>query len=45
MIHAGQKMAIRVEMTWLLAAGFIKAVYYPEQLGNLVLVRKNNKEW
>ena len=34
-----------VEITWLLAAGFIKEVYYPEWLANPVLVQKKNKEW
>jgi hypothetical protein len=37
--------AIRAEITWLLAIGFIKEVYHPEWLANLVLVRKKNKEW
>ena len=40
-----KKEAIRVEITWLLAASFIKEVYHPEWLANLVLVRKKNKEW
>ena len=40
-----KKEAIRVEVTWLLAAGFIKEVYHLEWLANLVLVRKKNKEW
>ena len=35
-----KKEAIRVEVTWLLAAGFIKEVYHPEWLANPVLVRK-----
>jgi hypothetical protein len=39
-----QKEAIRVEVTRLLAASFIKEVYHPEWLANLVLVRKKNKE-
>ena len=37
--------AIRVEVTWLLAASFIKEVYHPEWLANTVLVRKKKKEW
>ena len=37
--------AIRVEITWLLAAGFIKEVSHPDWLANLVLIRKKNKEW
>ena len=35
-----KKKAIRVEITRLLAAGFIKEVYHPEWLANLVLVQK-----
>ena len=35
-----KKEAIRVEITWLLATGFIKEVYHPEWLANPVLVRK-----
>ena len=34
--------AIRVEVTRLLAAGFIKEVYHPEWLANPVLVCKKN---
>jgi hypothetical protein len=33
-----KKEAIRVEIKWLLAAGFIKEVYHPDWLANLVLV-------
>ena len=40
-----KKEAIRVEVTRLLAAGFIKEVYHPEWLANPVLVRKKNNEW
>jgi hypothetical protein len=40
-----KKEAIRVEVNWLLVAGFIKEVYHPEWLANLVLVRKKNNEW
>ena len=40
-----KKEAIRVEIKWLLAAGFIKEVYHPDRLANPVLVRKKNKEW
>ena len=39
------KEAIRVEIKWLLAVGFIKEVYNPEWLANPVLVQKKNKEW
>jgi hypothetical protein len=39
-----KKEAIRVEVTWLLAAGFIKEVYHPDWLANPVLVRKKNNE-
>ena len=40
-----KKDAIRVEIKWLLAAGFIKEVYHPEWLANPILVQKKNKEW
>jgi hypothetical protein len=40
-----KKEAIRVEVTRLLAAGFIKEVYHPDWLANLVLVRKKNNKW
>jgi hypothetical protein len=39
-----RKEVIRVEVTKLLAAGFIKE-YNPEWLANPVLVQKKNKEW
>ena len=39
-----KKEAIRVEIKYLLAAGFIKEVYHPEWLENHVLVQKKNKE-
>jgi hypothetical protein len=39
-----KKEAIRTEVTWLLAAGFIKEVYHPDWLANPVLVRKKNNE-
>ena len=42
-IHTGQKETIRVEITRLLAADFIKEVYHMEWLANLVLVRKKIK--
>ena len=38
-----KKEAIRVEIKWLQAAGFIKEVYHPEWLANPVLVQKKNK--
>jgi len=34
-----------MEVTWLLAVRFIKEVYHPDWLANLVLVRKKNNEW
>jgi hypothetical protein len=40
-----KKEAIRVEVTWLLAAGFIKEVCHTDWLANPVLVRKKNNEW
>jgi len=39
-----KKEAIRTEITRLLEAGFIKEVYHPDWLNNLVLVRKKNNE-
>ena len=33
-----KKEAIRVEIKWLLATGFIKEVYHPEWLANPVLI-------
>ena len=38
-----KKEAIRVEIKWLLAIGFIKEVYHPEWLANPVLVQKRIK--
>ena len=38
-----KKEAIRVEIKWLLAAGFIKEVYRPEWLANPVLDKKRIK--
>jgi len=40
-----KKEDIRIESTRLLAARFIKEVYHPDWLANLVLVRKKNNEW
>jgi hypothetical protein len=40
-----KKEAIRVEVTRLLAARFIKEVYHLEWLANPVLVHKKNNEW
>ena len=40
-----RKEAIRVEVTRLLAAGFIREVAHPDWLANPVLVKKKNGEW
>ena len=40
-----RKEAIRVEVTWLLAASFIREITHPEWLANPVLVKKKNGEW
>ena len=40
-----RKEAIRVEVTRLLAAGFIREVTHPDWLANPVLVRKKNGGW
>ena len=37
--------AITKEVTKLLTAGFIREVYYPEWLANVVLVKKANGKW
>jgi hypothetical protein len=39
-----KKKAIRAEVTWLLAAGFIREVHHLKWLANLVFVRKKNKK-
>jgi hypothetical protein len=40
-----KKEAIRAEVTWFLAARFIKEVYHPDWLANPILVHKKNNEW
>ena len=41
-----KKVAIKKEITKLLAAGFIKEILHPDWLANLVLIQKKNlKEW
>ena len=40
-----RKDAIREEITKLLAARFIKDVFHPNWLANLVLVKKKNGKW
>jgi len=40
-----RKEAIRVEVTWLLAASFIREVAHSDWLANPVLVKKKNDEW
>ena len=40
-----RKEAIRVEVTWLLAACFIREVAHPNWLANPVLLKKKNSEW
>ena len=40
-----RKEAIRVEVTRLLAAGFIREVTHPEWLANQLIVKKKNGEW
>jgi hypothetical protein len=41
-----KREAIKKELAKLLAAGFIKEVYHPERLANLVLfLKNNNNEW
>src|SRR3954463_9558741 len=37
--------SIGEEIAWLLAAGFIMEVFYPEWLTNPVLVLKKNRTW
>ena len=45
MIAQDRKEAIRVEVTRLLAAGFIREVGHLDWLANPVLVKKKNGEW
>jgi hypothetical protein len=40
-----KRRAIGEEIHKLLAAGFIKEVFHPEWLANLVLVKKKNGKW
>jgi hypothetical protein len=37
--------ATKAEMQWLLDAGFIREVTYPQWLGNVVMVQKKSKKW
>ena len=37
--------AVMEEVEKLLAAGFIREVYYPEQLANVFMVKKSNGKW
>ena len=40
-----KKEVIKVKITKLLAAGFIKEVYHPEWLANPILAEKRNGKW
>ena len=40
-----QNQAIMDEVNKLLAAGFIREVYYPDWLVNVVLMKKTNGKW
>jgi hypothetical protein len=40
-----KRKAIGEEIAWLLAAGFIMEVFYPDWLANLVLVLKKRNTW
>ena len=40
-----RNQAITDEVNKLLSAGFIREVYYPEWLANVVLVKKANGKW
>ena len=40
-----RKEAIRDELTKLTATNFIREVYHPDWLANLVLVKKKNGKW
>lgn len=37
--------AIKEEVEKLLAAGFVRKVYYPDWLANVVMVQKPNRKW
>jgi hypothetical protein len=39
------KQGLRIEIVKLLAASFIKEVFHPEWLANLVLAKKKNGKW
>ena len=40
-----QDKAVAEEVRKLLEAGFIRELYYPDWLANVVMVRKNNRKW
>lgn len=40
-----RKEAIKMELSKILAAGFIKEVFYSDWLANPVLIKKSNNEW
>ena len=40
-----RKKAVVREVEKLLEAGFIREVFYPEWLTNVVMVKKNNGKW
>ena len=40
-----REKAVAEEVRKLLEAGFIREVYYPDWLENVVMVRKNNRKW
>ena len=40
-----QNIAITEEVEILLIAGFIREVYYPKWLANVVMVKKSNGKW
>ena len=40
-----QNKAVMDEVNKLLAANFIREVYYPEWLTNIIMVKKTNRKW
>ena len=45
MFSPKRNLAIMDEVNKLLAVGFIREVYYPDKLANVILVKKANRKW
>jgi hypothetical protein len=44
-LSEGKIKAVKAEVQWLLDAGFIREVRYPQWLANVVMVHKKNGKW